>query len=57
MEIPFLVGTIVAVLLLFAGIFGLIVGKKNGKLNKWAWWLIIIACCAFISGIINYVNK
>ncbi|MEY9973203.1 Mg2+ and Co2+ transporter CorA [Lysinibacillus sp. RC46] len=53
MEIPFLVGTGVAVLVLLVGIFGL-VSKKNGKPNKWAWWLIIIACCAFVSAIINY---
>lgn len=54
MNIPFMVGTGVAVLLLLVGIFGLLMSKKKGTPNKWAWWLIIFACCALVSAVINY---
>ncbi len=54
MQIPFIVGISVAFLLLLVGIIGLIVSKKEGTPNKWALWLIIFACCALVSAVINY---
>lgn len=54
MNIPFIVGTAVAILLLVIGIFGLLVSKMKGTPHKWAWWLIIFACCALVSAVINH---
>jgi len=54
MNIPFMVGTGIAILLLLVGIIGLMMSKKKGTPNKWAIWLIIFACCALVSAVINY---
>lgn len=54
MNIPFMVGIGVAMILLLVGIIGLMASKKKGIPNKWALWLIIFACCALVSAVINY---
>lgn len=53
MEIGFIVGIIIAVLVLITGGIGLLVSKKKGAKNKWAWWAIAFGVCALISAGIN----
>jgi len=53
MEIGFIVGIIISVSVLITGIMGLIVSKKKGAKNKWAWWAIVFGVCALISAVIN----
>lgn len=53
MNIPFIVGTGVAILLILVGISGMLVSKRRGTKNKWSWWLILFGCCAVVSAFIN----
>lgn len=53
MEVGWIVGTSLAVLILIAGVIGLLVSRQNGRKSKWAWWFILFGCCAVISALIN----
>lgn len=53
MEIGFVVGIMLAIIILCVGIIGILVSKHKGKKNKWAWWAIIFSICALISAVIN----
>lgn len=53
MEIGFIVGIIISVLVLIIGIIGILLSKKSGVKNKWAWWAVVFGVCALISAVIN----
>lgn len=52
-NIGFIVGTFVSIILLIVGIIILLYSSNKTQKNKWAWWLIIFGACALISGSIN----
>lgn len=54
MHIGYIVGTILAVLLIICGSTAVVFAKKNHKKNKWAIWAIVFGIIALISAVINY---
>lgn len=53
MEVGFIVGSILALVILCVGIIGLLVSKHKREKNKWAWAAIIFSACALVSAVIN----
>ncbi len=54
MYIGYIVGTIIAVLVIACGCVAAIHAKKNQKKCKWAIWAIIFGIVAMITAVINY---
>ena len=53
MEVGWIVGMSVSVLVLITGIAGLVRSSLKKSKNKWPWWLILFAVFAIVSGFIN----
>lgn len=49
----FIVGIVLAVAILCAGIVGLLTSNHKKRRNKWAWIAIIFSICALISALVN----
>ncbi|MDN3955899.1 hypothetical protein [Sporolactobacillus laevolacticus] len=53
LEVGFIVGGTIAIVLLIIGIIAVVVSKRKAQENKWAWWVILFGVIALISGAIN----
>lgn len=54
MSIGWIVGTTLAILVLFSGLVGLNQATRRHRKVRWPWWLIGFSVAALISAVINY---
>lgn len=54
MYIGFIVGIVIATVMIILGGIAIVIAKKNNKRSKWAIWSILIGIVALISAAINY---
>lgn len=57
MEPGWIVGTSISLVVLLAGIVGIVTSKLKRQRNRWAGWFILFGCCAIASAFINYSLK
>ncbi|MCM3292272.1 hypothetical protein M3661_19305 [Paenibacillus sp. MER 180] len=52
-HVGFIVGSVIASVVLIAGIIGLVLSKRRGDTSTWAGWAVLFGVCALASAVIN----